>query len=65
MLTKTSTLLTAVELNRFVDLREAARLRGCSEATLRRHFSHQIVEVSPGRKAMRIKHALMVDGEAQ
>jgi len=51
---------TAVALERFVPLDEAARLRGISEDTLEREDPDKIVRLSERRKGMRIRHALMI-----
>jgi hypothetical protein len=50
--------LDEIELNRVVDLKEAARLRNLSIATLKRHYRHQIITLSLRRCGMRLKHAL-------
>jgi len=50
--------LPALELERIVPLAEAARLAGVSEDTLRRHNSDKILQLSPRRQGMRVRHAL-------
>jgi hypothetical protein len=50
--------ISSVELRRVVPLREAARLRGISIDTLRRHHRHLFVRVSPGRIGMRLADVL-------
>jgi hypothetical protein len=46
---------------RIVSLKEAARLGGISEDTLRRHFKHLFVRVSRRRIGMRLKDVLATD----
>ena len=46
---------------RIVTLREASRLAGCSEDTLRRRHSSKIIRISPRRLGMRIRDALLND----
>jgi hypothetical protein len=48
------------ELERIVPLAEAARLRGSSIDTLERQEPDRIVQISPGRRGMRLKHALLL-----
>jgi hypothetical protein len=49
------------ESMRIVSLKEAARLKGISEDTLRRHYRHLFVRVSTRRLGMRLKDALATD----
>jgi hypothetical protein len=49
------------ESMRIVPLKEAARLKGISEDTLRRHFKHLFVKVSTRRRGMRLKDVLATD----
>jgi hypothetical protein len=50
--------LSAIELERRVSVPEAARLRGISEDSFRRHYAHVIEQVSPRRQAVKLKHAI-------
>jgi hypothetical protein len=49
------------ESMRIVPIKEAARLKGISEDTLRRHYRHLFVKVSTRRVGMRLKDALSAD----
>lgn len=49
-----------LRLQQIVPLKEAARLRGVSEDTLRRHHADKIVKLSPRRTGMRLGDALMI-----
>jgi hypothetical protein len=51
------------ELNRIVSLPEAARLRGVSVDTLKRHprLARKIIRVSPRRLGMRVRDAIAAD----
>jgi hypothetical protein len=51
------------ELERIVPLAEAARLRGSSIDTLERQEPDRIVQISPGRRGMRLKNALLLGEE--
>lgn len=51
-----------VELQRIIDLKEAARLSGVSVDTLKRNHSHNILRLSPRRLGMRISDALRLSG---
>ena len=55
--------LSKIELERFVSLGEAARLRNVSPNTIRRNLGNRIVRVSPKRYGIRLKHVLMLDAE--
>jgi hypothetical protein len=50
----------AIELNRFVRLGEAARLRGVSADTLERNEASKILDLGPRCKGMRLKDALLL-----
>ena len=50
-----------VELERVVPLPEAARLRSISVDTLKRRYAHLIVNLSPRRRGMKLKHALCLE----
>jgi hypothetical protein len=49
---------TWVELERVVSLRQAAQLKGISVDTLKRRYAHLIINLSPRRRGMKLKHAL-------
>jgi hypothetical protein len=51
--------LSALELEKHVSVPEAAKLRGISPDTFKRHFSHLIKKVSPRREAVRLRDLLM------
>jgi hypothetical protein len=55
---QTYELPAALELKRNISLKEAAKLAGCSEDTLRRRFPHLIQRVSPRRLTMKVGAAL-------
>jgi hypothetical protein len=57
--------LSPLDLERIVPLAEAARLRGVSEDTLRRHDSDKILQLSPRRQGMRVRHALALEKQSQ
>ena len=48
------------ELERIVSLTEACALSGLSVEGLRRYHGDKIITLSPRRRGMRIKHALML-----
>jgi hypothetical protein len=56
--TSTVALSAELERKRIVSLKEAAHLRGVSVDTLKRQYSHKILQLSPRRKGMRIGDAL-------
>ena len=49
---------TWIELERVVSLQEAARLKSVSIDTLRRRYADKIIDLSPRRRGMKLKHAL-------
>jgi hypothetical protein len=49
-----------VELERIVSLAEAAKLTGVSLDTLKRHYGHQILVLSPRRRGMKLRNALSI-----
>ena len=51
---------TWTELHRVVDLKEASRLSGLSVDSIKRHHSDKIIGLSPRRRGMRVRHALML-----
>ena len=48
------------ELHRVVDLKEASRLSGLSVDSIKRHHSDKIIDLSPRRRGMRVRDALML-----
>jgi len=49
-----------IELQRIVSLKEAAKLRGSSTDSIRRHEPDKIIQISPRRVGMRIRDALKI-----
>ena len=49
-----------LELERIASLNEASMLAGLSIDGLRRYHSDKIIVLSPRRRGMRVKHALML-----
>jgi hypothetical protein len=47
-----------VELERMVPVKQAADIRGISEATYERQYGHTIEKVSERRRAVRLKNAI-------
>jgi hypothetical protein len=47
-----------IELERIISIDEAARLRGVSTDTLRRHDRDKFIQLSPRRLGMRVRDAL-------
>jgi hypothetical protein len=47
-----------LELERRVPVSEAARMKGISEDTFRRRYSHLIDQVSDRRQAVKLKHVI-------
>ena len=52
--------LSALELLRIASMKEAARLAGVSERTLRRNYADRILQVSERRQGMRVGVALQI-----
>ena len=50
-----------VELQRIVDLKKASSLSGLSVDSIKRHHSDKIIELSPRRRGMRVRDALMIE----
>jgi hypothetical protein len=53
--------LTALELERIAGMPEASHLSGLSEDSLRRHYPDKVIDLSPRRQGMRVRHALMLN----
>jgi hypothetical protein len=53
-----------LELERIISLQEAADLRGCSVDSIKRNHGDKIIAISPRRRGMRLRHALMLTDEA-
>jgi hypothetical protein len=50
--------LSALDLERHVSVPEAARLKGVSPDTFRRHYSHLVRRLSPRRCAVKLRDLL-------
>jgi hypothetical protein len=48
------------DLDRIVSLREASKLRNVSTDTLKRQFPDKIIQLSPRRRGMRLRDALIL-----
>jgi len=57
---RTTNPLDWIELQRIVDLKEAARLSGLSVDSIKRHHGAKIIDLSPRRRGMRIGDALLL-----
>ena len=55
--------LSPLELERIAPMPEASHLSGLSEDSLRRHYPHKIIDLSPRRQGMRVRDALMLATE--
>lgn len=51
-----------LELDRIISLREAEKLSTLSVDSWKRHHSDKLVELSPRRLGVRLRHALMLGG---
>jgi hypothetical protein len=49
-----------IELQRIVSLAEAARLSGLSIDTIKRRHADKVIELSPRRRGIRLRDALML-----
>jgi hypothetical protein len=56
-------MLTEIERERIAPLKEAARLRGVSEDTLKKTDADKILQLGPRRYGMRVKDALLLAAE--
>jgi hypothetical protein len=50
--------LTALDLEKNVDVDTAAEIKGLSYSTFKRHYSHIIQKVSPRREAVKLRTLL-------
>jgi hypothetical protein len=57
--------LREIELDRVVTIRQAAKLAGVSERTLRDTRADKIIRISPGRIGMRVRDALLIAEKAK
>jgi hypothetical protein len=57
------TQLSQLELERIAPIKEAAELRGVSQDTLERTDPDKIIEISPKRRGMRVRDALMIGAD--
>jgi hypothetical protein len=53
-----------LELQRIASMEEASHLSGLSIDTIKRRHSHKIIQLSPRRRGMRVRDALMLKEEA-
>ena len=53
--------MSAIELARIASMDEAEKLSGLSKDSLRRNHREKIIDLSPRRQGMRVRHALMLD----
>jgi hypothetical protein len=53
-----------IEMLRIVPLSEASRLSNLSIDGLKRHHSDKIISMSERRRGMRVRDALMINGDA-
>jgi hypothetical protein len=56
--------LSAIELERYVSVPEAARLLGVSHDTFLRHYKHLIRKVSPRRAVVKLRDLLASEESA-
>jgi hypothetical protein len=49
-----------IELLRIVSLKEAARYSGLSVDTIKRRYAEKIIELSPRRRGLRLRDALLM-----
>jgi hypothetical protein len=52
---------SALELEGFIKVHEAAKLRGISPDIFKRHFRHLIRQLSPRRQGVKLSDALISD----
>jgi hypothetical protein len=57
--------LSPLELERIVSISEAARLRGVSPDTIRRHDRDKFIQLSPRRLGMRLRDVLAIDKQSE
>ena len=51
-----------IELMKIISIRQAAELAGVSTRTLQRVLGDKIIRISPGRRGMRVRDALLIAG---
>ena len=61
----TTPTLSALELEKHVSVPEAAKFKGISADTFKRHFSHLIRKVSPRRNVVKVRDLLADDVSAK
>ena len=49
-----------LELDRIVSMQQAEEISSLSEDSLRRHYGDKVIELSPRRRGMRLRDALML-----
>jgi hypothetical protein len=52
---RSSSTLSAIELERHVSVPEAARIKGISPDTFKRHYAHLIRKASPRRNTVKLR----------
>jgi len=52
--------LSAIELMKIIPLDQAAKKRGCSVDTLKRHDADNVIQISPRRLGKRLYRALLL-----
>ena len=53
--------LTALDLERHISVKEAARIKGISPDTFKRHYAHLIQKTSPRRNTVKVRALLETD----
>jgi hypothetical protein len=64
MNTDTTPSLSALELEKHVSVPEAAKLKGISPDTFKRHYGHLIRKTSPRRNTVKMRDLLTEDNAA-
>jgi hypothetical protein len=55
------TKLSEIELNRIIPIRDAVELSSVSDDGWRRHHSDKLIQLTPKRVGVRLRHALFID----
>jgi hypothetical protein len=53
--------LTAIELEKYLTLKEGAKLKSLSRWTFKKHYGHVFEKVSPGRQAVKLRKLLTAE----
>jgi hypothetical protein len=56
-----STKLSELELNRIIPIAEAVELSSISDDGWRRHHADKLIQLTPKRVGVRLRHALFID----